>query len=356
VLPQPVRVLVDSPCGPVIGASVVASGRPGLLRVAVEGEPVPDTLDGAGGKPDVKTVTGDDGVAAFWWQPGFGDGRSAVLDVLLAESNEPPVRVSAQLDPPGARTPGIHITRLRFGGGKQFLNDSDVAALDLANGIFAELDGNVLMPSVNRKPVLRVEIDLPWPVPGEENRLWANGPVGYRTVTLDSVVNSDNRVLVWSPSPRSRDWLTVGLWAALDKAQWPDPILGRYVVEGWAIIADTKDRDLHLNGHARAVLVGGRTDLVLPTDDDVPGGQFVQWFRLSRQAKDLTVLQVPDLARRTPVVARRIVEDLGLTVADEIAEPHPEIRKGLVLRTDPPAGTELDPGGPVTLVVSSGHD
>ncbi|HET6856784.1 MAG TPA: hypothetical protein VFH94_06790, partial [Streptomyces sp.] len=58
------------------------------------------------------------------------------------------------------------------------------------------------------------------------------------------------------------------------------PLTGWLVLDGWAIIADKDDR-LHLNGHAPTVSRGKITEFDLPTDDEVTGGQFVQWFRLT---------------------------------------------------------------------------
>ncbi|MFJ8579376.1 DUF6519 domain-containing protein [Micromonospora sp. NPDC093277] len=357
VVPQPVRVVVDSPCGPVAGVTVVArasagASGAGLVVAAVDGQPTPATLDNTGARKDAEVPTDDTGVAAFWWQPGFGNDRSGTLELSVAGASDPAIRVAAQLDPPGARRPGVHITRLTFATGVLFRNDSDVAVDDLVSGIHAELDGPVRQDSVQNKPVVRVELDLPWPLSGEDHQIWADFPVGYRTVVLDATVNADGALLVWWPSERTREWLVERMWTALGKARWDDPILGRLIIDGWAIVAE-KDPAMHLNGHANARLQGGRTLLELPTDDEVTGGRFVQWFRLSRNKA--RAVDVPDVGRRTPAVARRLIEAAGLVVADEVDEPGLALRRGLVLRTDPPAGSPVDPGTGVVVVVSDGR-
>jgi serine/threonine-protein kinase len=68
-------------------------------------------------------------------------------------------------------------------------------------------------------------------------------------------------------------------------------------------------------------------------------------------------VEVPDVSGQPPDDARIILEDAGLTVADAIEEePSDTVGAGLVIRTDPAAGTSLDQGSPVTLVVSTGPE
>lgn len=54
-------------------------------------------------------------------------------------------------------------------------------------------------------------------------------------------------------------------------------------------------------------------------------------------------------------MARRIIDAAGLAVSDVVTEPGPLVRGGLVVRTDPPAGTAVDPGTGVVIVVSGGR-
>ena len=106
-VPQPVRVVLDSGCGPVPGARITASakgaaGSPGLVLAAEPGEPVPATLRGHDASATAVAVAGPDGAAEFWWQPGVDPNvPSATLEVSLAVLPVAPLRVTAQLDPAG---------------------------------------------------------------------------------------------------------------------------------------------------------------------------------------------------------------------------------------------------------------
>ena len=115
-----------------------------------------------------------------------------------------------------------------------------------------------------------------------------------------------------------------------------------------------KDPRQHLNGHAEAFVDdgSGRTLLRLPTDDEIAGGQFVQWFRLARGAERRSAA-VPDVVGRTTAAARREIEALGLVVGTS-SEPSGE-RKGRVLRVDPAPGTALLEGDTVSVIVSKGR-
>jgi serine/threonine-protein kinase len=63
---------------------------------------------------------------------------------------------------------------------------------------------------------------------------------------------------------------------------------------------------------------------------------------------------IPDLVARSQVAAASQLGNLGLIVGDPVQEPSDDIEAGLVIRTDPPAGTQVEEGTTVTLVVSSG--
>ena len=63
---------------------------------------------------------------------------------------------------------------------------------------------------------------------------WGNEPVGTRTVTLDASVTPDTKTIGWMPG-HSAVWLVDRLWQRLGAADWKEPILGRYFLEGWAV-------------------------------------------------------------------------------------------------------------------------
>lgn len=288
VLPQPVRVVVDSACGPVRGATVVAGTNSGALVAKMAGSAPPDPASSAWTGTGESTTDGD-GTAAFWWQPVPGaagdtlrlrlkDGDGAVVTVTLAPR------------------PGVHITAVKWlQTGQEFRNDDDVTTATLVHGISAVLDRSIDLRSImnsatdrRSKPVCHVALDLPGPLGNEFP--WAGST--DRNVKLSTVVlppapfaaNVSDQTIEWRPinddtAPVAK-WLTEKLPAKLG-ALPPllHPVTGRFVIEGSAIVA--KDNpDLRLNCHAPYVLDGDRTRLLLPTDDAVPGGRFVQWFRL----------------------------------------------------------------------------
>ena len=121
-----------------------------------------------------------------------------------------------------------------------------------------------------------------------------------------------------------------------------EPIVGRFLVDGWAIVSE-KNPEQHLNGHARAVVQpSGRTDLQLPTDDEVTGGTFVQWFRLGegRDPDRERPVAVPDLARMTRARAERVLAESGLVLGETVEESSEVVRRNSVVRTEPAAGKE----------------
>ena len=359
VVQRPIRVVVDDGCGPVEGAAVTAlAGSPftgfGFVARAKDGELAPETLNGTGADERATVPTDENGVAAFWWEPAFGNGRWATLDIVLDGAGDAPIRVTANLDLGGSsgRTRGVHITGLDFETGVPFGNDETIGVDDLASGIRVTLDGPVLASTVKGKPVMRVILDLPWPL-GDDGQTWSSGvPVGFRDVELAAVLIPEGDVLRWRPSDDAGPWLQKRLFEVLTPFKLP-PIVGRFVIDGWAIVSE-KDPRQHLNGHADAVVVNasGRTALSLPTDDEIAGGQFVQWFRLA-SAVERRFADVPDVIGRTEAVARREVEAVGL-VALVTAKPA-EVRKGLVVGVEPAPGTSLPEGSTVTVVVSSGR-
>ena len=94
VVPQPVRVVVDSPCGPVSGVTVFAvpSGT-GRAAPADPAAPRPESLPEPTPDKEPQAVTGETGEAAFWWQPG--DESPASLRIHLGEDRTAAIVVGA---------------------------------------------------------------------------------------------------------------------------------------------------------------------------------------------------------------------------------------------------------------------
>ncbi len=368
VVPQPVRVVVDGPCGPLEKVEVTAVAGdtftgPGLVVEAVPGQRPPATFAGMPAAATAVATTDEDGVASFWWQPAFGNVRSATLDVFLAEDKGAPVRVGAELDPDGeggTRTPGLHVEKITWGNGRSFLNDAVVGPRETASGVSLTLDGPVAFASVRGKPVMRMVLALPWPV-GAAAGDWSDTPVGFQEVEVLGDATADGPLLVWRPRNTEAtpvvSWLEAGLWDALRRHKWPDPIVGWFVIDGWAVVGED-DADLHLNGHAVTRLAGGRTDVVLPTDDEVTGGTFTQWFRVTERGGPDggggERVAVQDVAGRTRAVAVRLLTADGL-VPEVRDEPDATVRRGVVVRTAPAAPAEVERGSAVVVTVSSGR-
>ena len=77
---------------------------------------------------------------------------------------------------------------------------------------------------------------------------------------------------------------------------------------------------------------------------------------------DLTIVAapeavtIPDLEGASPEDAQAALLDLGLEPAGPTEEPSDTIDAGLVTRTDPAAGSEVDPASTVTIFVSTGAE
>ncbi|MET0772734.1 MAG: PASTA domain-containing protein [Candidatus Limnocylindrales bacterium] len=65
---------------------------------------------------------------------------------------------------------------------------------------------------------------------------------------------------------------------------------------------------------------------------------------------------IPDLRGVAEADALNQLLDLGLQPSDRIERFHDNVPEGAVIRTDPPAGTEVDAGTPVTYVISRGPE
>ena len=411
-VPHLVRVAVDSPCGPVVRATVSAAvGRGGLVLGAPDGSPVPSTLSNTPGADErVVTETDERGVAAFVWQPGFvepdtgGNRTSDVLTIVLEEvpgavqPDEAHIRVTAQLDPTGRRTPGVHVTAVRFFSGEDLENDTVYSYEQLGGqspGIAVLLDAPVRQESVQSKPVGRVLLELPWPV-SPESEMWVAPPAwARRTVEIAGNLNADGGLIIWTANQPLDDLLRRvirrlrQLAAEQQLGEPPLPLLLRLQLDGWAILGE--DGRLHLNGHADTDVSDRRTTLILPTTDEVTGGRFETWFWFDEQRDDrpgrgdgftpgpidfgrlpidprrllrapgvsippvdpVPRLVVDDLLGRTRAfVTRRAAEaDVEVRFVEEDA---PGVRGGTVLGTDVPAGETLLAGEQLVVRVARG--
>jgi hypothetical protein len=320
MVPQPVRVILDSPCGPVAGAAVVAisDGQQGLVAEAKGEVPTPQTLQGTGATFQANAKTGADGVAAFFWQPDFDTGPSRTLRIFHGDGTDAPVVVSAQQDSGQVGPSGPRVTAVRIGAVAQPNGGTTVPGL-LANGVRVVFEGTNLRPEAKHVQLVHVSLDVPWPTTAAE-RQWASDAVGYRTVELAGTVTVEPQSLLWIPTTPARTFVTSGMWDVLGRKS---AVTGWVAVEEWALAGDP--------AAAR--------------------GRYLQWFLLSPPA---AAVPVPDVLGRTRQSAERTLAEAGFAVS--VAERSDlRVRRGLVVATDPAPGSDADPGATVTVVVSTGR-
>ena len=274
-LPQPIRFAVRNGGLPMTGARI---------RVTPSGGTVTDgTFTDAG----IITTTGANGVAAVRWtlDPAGDTTQTLTAQRLDDHDNGVDVQIIATARLAAAvsgRPPGLHVIKADLNIGRPFTNDSTIKIGELVEGITITLDGSINPASVTGKPVVRVVLDTPWATPRETPIAWPAAPfAGSRPIQLGATVDASTGKIVWKPSADAATWLTGQLLSGLHNLQppWQGTISGRFIIDGWAVVG--KDPNLHLNGHGTTfVAADGTTQLRLPTDDDVTGGQFIQWFTL----------------------------------------------------------------------------
>ncbi len=313
-VPQPIRVLVDSPLGPVKGAIVRAQATSTALVSNWDGS-TPSMLAGTGASDHVTAPTDELGVAAFVWQPSFdmrsgGSSSSDVLSLGLEGEASAAVVVSAH---PGVAMPkppahgGVRITSVELitpsrelGSPVQLENDTNVSRSALADGIRVVLSGPVRCASFVGKPVSHLWMDFPHQISK------GLGLVTYRA-ELSGVLRvgppQDNGGLLW-PDDRERlqeleetdvlIWESTGpnldehldglVGAALSVMRIANRRIEEVSLRMWfQIIAQSIiDADGNcINGRAIAVIAeDGHTHLSLPTIDEPPGGPLETWFYL----------------------------------------------------------------------------
>ena len=111
---------------------------------------------------------------------------------------------------------------------------------------------------------------------------------------------------------------------------------------------------------------------VPPEPEEEPSRRWILWalvavaliavagiiFLLNRngtQEPETTAVAVPDVVNMADAAARELIEDAGL-VYTPVTEPSTEVAEGNVIRTDPEAEVEVEPGEEVTAYISSGPD
>jgi hypothetical protein len=328
-LPLPAEVLVRSDCGPAEGAVVRFTVASGAVAADAPG------LGSAGTTVDIATDV--DGVARCSWRLGTTDQVQPLIAALVDSSApvEEPTRVAltASLergrdDPPGLHVTGVVLTGPPEGPAERLLNDMMTTGETLAHGLAVVLDGSPLATMVDGKPVLRVTVDLPYPFSQSDRDLWFPGQdepglIGTMPLTLDGGVALGNvdadPAITWKPSTGSADFLR-GLLTLIAEFKRGDSVLCHLTLTGRAV-ADSADADRRvINGLALGRPGDDdRTDMELPTVDDVRGADFTMWFSLVPALVDLVVLPT-----RTGLLRLKTVRD-----AIDLSLPRDELRARL---------------------------
>ena len=308
------------------------------------------------GAADHGRETGEDGVAAFWWQPAFGNG---LVDRSTSAWRGPATRRSGwspNLDAGGSagRTAGVHIDEphlrqrttvpeRRHGRPRgPRLGDPGRARRARRRG-----DGRREAGGAGRA---RAAV-----AGGRRDGIWTRqARSGSDAVEIAAERRPTGTAIHLGARPRGRQVAGRGSAGSGPAAGSPGGRSSAGSSSTAGRSCPEKDPGQHLNGHAEAFVDDGRAAplLRLPTDDEVTGGTFVQWFRLARVAERRSAA-VPDVVGRTTAAARSEIEALGLVV-DTVSEPSGE-RRGRVLRVDPAPGTALLEGDTVSVVLSKGR-
>jgi serine/threonine-protein kinase len=85
-------------------------------------------------------------------------------------------------------------------------------------------------------------------------------------------------------------------------------------------------------------------------DEEVAEGTEVTLTIVARPEQ----VEIPDLEGESPEDAAAALEELGLVPVGPVSQASDTIEEGLVIGTQPPAGTSVDPESEVTIIVSSG--
>lgn len=130
------------------------------------------------------------------------------------------------------------------------------------------------------------------------------------------------------------------------------PNLGQMEVERARDRAESEGYVVTVAGERRSADVeSGRVIYQLPPPGFYrPRGDTV-WVLVSRGAEPT---MLPDLAGLEPELAEEILTRLGLVITPPRQKPSELHPWGTIVETVPPAGTEIEPGVEVTLVISAG--
>jgi hypothetical protein len=326
---RPLRVRVESACGPIQGAIVTwaipAGGGSGTvtptspttdanglaeadwnLDATTASQRVVATLTNAGPNagpltrihPPASTVefTANLSVAE---QVGYGPTCDALFKAKVTTVKEA-LETLCGLIGTQRKDSVVKIVRVVRGDGKPLVHDSDVKLSQLlptprqrartpVPGIVIHFDRPIDPNSVqgkatldhlkvpNSNPMCFVTLELPWPS-APNDKYWDDDLVGFQPLVLSSqlALRSSGRELVWTPTGNLRDWLVARLFKlATPGGKTSSRVLAHLTLKGNFI----HDRERHyLDGEPfgpKGVVNTERT-----SGDDRSAGDFEIWFWL----------------------------------------------------------------------------
>jgi hypothetical protein len=332
-LAQPLQARVQNGQWPVTGAIVV-------FRIVT-----PDTAGPVGGSlsagsssgPEVRVVSGADGIASCFWTLDEDERHHTqrVVAALLDDGTQrSTVAFDAQLNrasllayTPGAcvtlsgvhtvqdaldrlcqigsgREPAIHIVKTALQNGSELANDADVGVDAVAQGIaiqcaFDQSAGQALNPvSVNRATCY-LALELPYPLSPTDRTLWqlTTGVLGFEPLVLAGQITVSGASIVWQPTDTTAAWLRQGMFDVVTRVTQIDRILARLTLKGNYIssLPDASGASSFLDGEVFGSSGRDRTAAILPSGDGHRGGDFEMWFWLVQNAGLANVAILPGL-------------------------------------------------------------
>ncbi len=224
-------------------------------------------------------------------QSGENENGPPVLTVLSdCRKFFSPLTESSQIPTDFSPKPGIHVERIVFGQSSplRIANDSVIPANHLQDGLEFLCDHPIDPVSINPATCF-VTVDLPYPLTQADRELWTLGDqniiLAYTPLILGAIVGashdaSQNKI-TWNPLPQTIKQLGNSLFQQLQTFEI-ESILARLVLKG-NFIWGLNDPDLHLDGNVlgklRSTIPNSpATDLILPSGNGIPGGDFEMWF------------------------------------------------------------------------------
>ena len=184
--------------------------------------------------------------------------------VLECRTFWPPLPAAA----PGAAA-RTRVRRVEFESGiGPMLNDASVPVRTFAAGIRISCEDAIDPESIARRPTCVATIELPFPSNRADMDFWGGQLVGFAPLILNARVDVPvENVIRWMPERDTADELG------------RDRVLAHLTLKGNFIWASERrdDRLVYLDGDTFGRPLDQRIDVIMPSGDGNPGGDFRMW-------------------------------------------------------------------------------